>query len=111
LDFKLTLLTYIIPGLASVLAIPMVLGLVPPNRYYGFRTPKTLSSTNVWYKANRICGYCLALAGIAAICHNLLFLHDHSNLSSNSQQFFLAVSDGVLLLLGVAVSAFYVRKL
>jgi SdpI/YfhL protein family len=111
LDFKLTLLTYIIPGLASVLAIPMVLGLVPPNRYYGFRTPKTLGSADVWYKANRICGYCLALAGIAAICHNLVFLHDHPDWSPNSQQFVLAVSSGVLLLLGIAVSAYYVRKL
>lgn len=111
MDLRLTLLTYIIPGLASVLAIPLAVGLVPPNRYYGFRTPKTLASANVWYKANRICGYCLALAGIAAVCHNLFFLHDHPDWSSNTQQFFLAVSNGILLLLGVAVSAFYVRKL
>ena len=111
MDFKITLLTYIIPGFASVLAIPMALGLIPPNRYYGFRTTRTLASTDLWYKGNRICGYCLFLAGIAAIGHNLFFLHDHPDWSSNAKQFFMAVSNGVLLLMGVAVSAYYVRKL
>ena len=37
-------------------AVPLVAGLVPPNLLYGFRTPTTLESTDVWYAANRLMG-------------------------------------------------------
>jgi uncharacterized membrane protein len=45
-----------------VLCIPLVLKLVPPNRLYGFRTRKTLSSPEIWYPANVFAGYALMLA-------------------------------------------------
>jgi uncharacterized membrane protein len=111
MDFKLVLLAYILPGLAAVLGIPMALGMVPPNRYYGYRTAKTLASPGLWYKANRIAGWCLAIAGILAVCHNTLFLHDHADWPSTTQQFFLAISSAVLLLLGLFVASRYIRKL
>jgi uncharacterized membrane protein len=38
------------------------LKLVPPNRLYGFRTRKTLSSPDIWYPANVFSGYALMLA-------------------------------------------------
>ena len=44
MDFKLVLLAYILPGLATVLGLPMALRMVPPNRFYGYRTAKTLES-------------------------------------------------------------------
>jgi hypothetical protein len=111
MDFKLALIAYIIPGLAVVFGIPMALGLVPPNRFYGYRTRKTLSSVEIWYRANRVSGWCMAIAGIAALCHNALFRHDHADLPSTTQQLFMTLSTGVLLLLGLVVSAFYVRRL
>jgi uncharacterized membrane protein len=45
-----------------ILCIPLVLKLVPPNRLYGFRTRKTLSSPEIWYPANVFAGYALMLA-------------------------------------------------
>jgi uncharacterized membrane protein len=51
------------PILIMILSIPMIFGLVPPNRLYGFRTPKTLSSDQVWYPANRAAGIALLVAG------------------------------------------------
>ena len=45
-----------------VLCIPLVLRLVPPNRLYGFRTRKTLSSPEIWYRANVFSGYALMIA-------------------------------------------------
>ena len=33
-----------VPLLILLLSVPMILGKVPPNGVYGFRTPKTLSS-------------------------------------------------------------------
>ena len=41
----------------AVLALPLVLGLVPPNRYYGLRTAATLGSSTVWIRANRAAGW------------------------------------------------------
>lgn len=56
---------WVIPTALIVLAIPLMLGMVPPNSLYGFRTPKTLSSPQIWYPANRISGIYFALAGVA----------------------------------------------
>jgi hypothetical protein len=53
----------------------------------------------------------LAIAGIAALCHNALFRYDHADLPSAAQQLFMTISTGALLVLGLVVSAFYVRKL
>lgn len=47
-------------GLAGLLfiaiGIPLALKRVPPNRWYGFRTAKTLSNQTIWYAANRVVG-------------------------------------------------------
>lgn len=47
------------------LGIPLILEKVPPNRWYGLRVAKTLSSERIWYPANRVAGYDLMWAGIA----------------------------------------------
>jgi len=31
-----------------VVAIPLILKIVPPNRFYGFRTARTLSNRELW---------------------------------------------------------------
>jgi hypothetical protein len=44
---------FLVPSIMlTVLAIPLVLGLVPPNRGYGIRTTKTLSDRDIWRRAN-----------------------------------------------------------
>jgi hypothetical protein len=45
------------------LSIPLIQNRVPPNRYYGFRTAKTLSDPKIWYEVNHIQGNDLFLAG------------------------------------------------
>ncbi|MFZ2634525.1 MAG: SdpI family protein [Desulfosalsimonadaceae bacterium] len=40
--------------LLFVLAVPLLLGLIPRNRFYGVRTLKTLSDDDVWYRVNRL---------------------------------------------------------
>jgi uncharacterized membrane protein len=59
------LVTAFIPLLIVLLSIPLILQRVPRNPIYGFRTPYTLSSDVVWYRANRICGVALTIAGTA----------------------------------------------
>ena len=43
----------LVVGLLIVgLSIPLIRRRVKPNRLYGFRTPKTMSSEQIWYEAN-----------------------------------------------------------
>ena len=111
MDVKLALAAYILPGLAVVLGFPMALRLIPPNRFYRYRTRKTLSSADIWYPANHVAGWSLAIAGIVALGHNILFRHDHAGLSSTTQQLFMTAATALLILLALAFSALYVRKL
>ena len=46
-----------------ILSVPVILKMVKPNHWYGFRTPKTLSNEAIWYKANYVFGWDLAGAG------------------------------------------------
>jgi hypothetical protein len=61
---SLNLVTVIAPLAIIALAIPLILEKVPRNRYYGFRTPFTMSSDPIWYRANKIAGITLVAAGI-----------------------------------------------
>ena len=58
-------LLYSLVGLLFVgIGIPMALRCVPPNSWYGFRTPKTFSDVSIWYEANRVGGIDLIVGGI-----------------------------------------------
>jgi len=63
---------YAFMGILLILAsVPMIIGTVPPNRWYGFRTPRTQSDPKVWYPANRIAGQYLAFAGLLIVLATL----------------------------------------
>lgn len=111
MDVKLALAAYMLPGLAIVFGVPMALGLVPPNRLYGYRTRKTLSSEAVWYRANRAAGWSLVLCGIAALGHNILLQHNHPDWPSATKQLFMTISAALLMFAGLIFSSLYVRKL
>lgn len=54
---------FAIPALAFfVLAIPLALGLIPRNRYFGVRTARTLSDDGAWYRTNRVAGVAVMVA-------------------------------------------------
>ncbi len=60
-----------VPLLVLLLSVPLILGKMPPNGAYGFRTPKTVSSPDVWYPANRVAGWLMLGAMVVAIGFNL----------------------------------------
>ena len=68
---KLAVIAYVVPLVVVASSIPMILGKVPPNWIYGFRTPRTLSSPEVWYPANRVAGWFMVVAAVVSICFNL----------------------------------------
>jgi hypothetical protein len=43
-------------------AIPLTLGMIPRNRFYGFRTKRTLADDAVWYRVNRVAGFGITIA-------------------------------------------------
>jgi SdpI/YhfL family protein len=50
-----------------VASIPMMLGWIPPNRFYGFRIPATLGSKAVWYAVNARFGRHIFVLGLAMV--------------------------------------------
>jgi uncharacterized membrane protein len=54
--------------LLLIVALPLVLGVIPRNRLYGFRTKKTLADDAVWYPVNRFAGVAILIAsGVYAL--------------------------------------------
>jgi len=49
-------------GIIAAASIPLILRRVGPNFIYGFRTPRTLSSPEIWYPANAFAGWALLIA-------------------------------------------------
>jgi len=59
---------FVIPSFILLLiSVPLVLGRIPRNRFYGVRTRKTLSDERVWLAVNR-------LAGRLVIASSLIYL-------------------------------------
>jgi hypothetical protein len=63
----IALITILLPIVNILISLPLCLRLVPSNRFYGFRTRKTLSSPEIWYEANYKGGVGLIVASIIAL--------------------------------------------
>jgi uncharacterized membrane protein len=64
---------YLFEGLLLMLiSRPMINRRIKPNRLYGFRTPKTLSSPAIWYPANEYSGRRLFSTGLIVTVSSLL---------------------------------------
>lgn len=78
-----------------VLSIPMILGKVPPNPIYGFRTRKTLSDPEIWYDVNEFAGKLMFVwGGVMAVAAIVLDRIDGMSIDSYSYAF-LAVVLGI----------------
>lgn len=95
-------LTFLFEGaLFALVSLPLIRGRVPRNPLYGFRTPKTLSSDDIWYPANRYAGRALFRAGLATLAGSLVLLPFAARLSVDAVAYVgLALT---LLPLGVAL--------
>jgi hypothetical protein len=75
MSVTVTSLSFGLAGLFFIgLSIPLMQGRVPPNRYYGFRTAKTLSDPRIWYEVNRISGNDLFLGGVVVAISSIIML-------------------------------------
>ena len=73
-DKTLVIVNLAIPLLIIALSIPLVYSKVPPNGWYGFRTPKTLSSDSMWYRTNRIGGQYFIVAALFQLAAVLIVI-------------------------------------
>lgn len=94
------------PGLLFVLGIPLALKLVPPNRFYGFRTATTFSSLEAWYQINFATGLALMAAGVMGAVSVLLLNYEIIALKPDIRYFvgiMLTALATLLFLLPVAI--------
>jgi uncharacterized membrane protein len=102
------MVTLIVPLTVIVLAVPMILEKIPRNPIYGFRTKYTMSSDEVWYRANRIAGVAMLVAGtvwliLGAVLPNLMA-------STASANRLIVWSGSAILILAIAVSFWLTYK-
>lgn len=50
-------------GVLVLLGVPLYFRWIRPNRFYGFRTPRTLAYPEIWYPVNRVMGGWLTVTG------------------------------------------------
>jgi uncharacterized membrane protein len=102
---------YVIFGLLMVaLAIPLLLDKVPPNPWYGFRVPSTLSDPVVWYKANRYMARWLLLTGVITTVGAFLLFHV-PGLTVDTYAWLALTVFGVPFLITIVTGFRYLRKL
>ena len=105
------LIGYVVPLLILALSIPMILDKVPPNGAYGFRTPKTLESEEVWYPANRAAGWFMLAAAVLSIGFNLVLWWTFPEWSLNRTVLWMTGGNMVLLSMGFLASFIYLGRL
>ena len=105
---------FLVEGLLMMLlARPMIKRRIKPNRFYGFRTPKTLSSPAVWYPANEFSGRRLFSAGAVITLFSLL-LAPLNLFGTGGVIFYTTSMVGIFLvsLFGAVIASFrYLKRL
>jgi uncharacterized membrane protein len=103
-------LLFALIGLMFVgMSIPLIKGRVAPNRFYGYRTAKTLSDPKIWYEVNRLSGADLFLAGVLITVSSLAMLVLGQQLAPRVVAFTL-LTVMVLALLGVTVHGWIIIR-
>lgn len=99
----------ILGGLILVVSIPMLFGLIPPNKWYGIRVPAAFESRENWYRINRFGAAVFAILGvILSVTGTLMMLSNWE--PTVAQGILLLVSPlFVVQILGVVI-AIYCRR-
>jgi uncharacterized membrane protein len=87
------------------ISLPMMYDKVPPNGFYGFRTPRTMSDPNVWYPANRVAGRNLAVAGAIVSTTALVVFAMHKSIPPRTAALTLLIVS-MASLIGAVVHSF-----
>ena len=92
-------------------SLPLVLGVVPKNRWYGIRTVKTMKDDRVWYSANRFGGWTFIVSGIIYLGTAGLFHYNKSAPNNFSIWAIHLAAFGLPLAVSVFLTLRHIRKL
>ena len=95
----------LIGGLCIALGIPLALGKIKPNSFYGFRIGKTLNDESVWYKVNEFTGRAFIGSGVATIALVLVVFWLGNMFSLGTVALQLLAAATILVPIAVAVIA------
>ncbi len=103
---------FAIPAVLLFLAaIPLALGLIPRNRFYGFRIRKALADDRVWYSINRFAGAAIILASLVYAAVAIMWPYSKSA-SDNFDIWLIHLAGFALpLLIGLVLAGLYARRL
>jgi hypothetical protein len=66
-DRTVAMLNVAMAVLFAAMSYPLLVGMVPRNKHFGFRTSKSMASDEAWNQANRLAGRCVLVgAGLIA---------------------------------------------
>jgi hypothetical protein len=103
---------FAIPALLLFLvAVPLVAGLIPRNRLYGFRTKKTLSDEGIWYRVNRLAGLAVMIASGVYGMVAAGWPYDRAATDNFSTWLLHLAAFAVPLVVGLGVSGWYAKGL
>lgn len=94
-----------------VLSMPLALDMIPRNRFYGIRTPKTMSNDSLWYAGNSFGG----VAIMAATCTYITFAF--YAVFNQGKHTFLEIKEVHMLFLfipltiALVITHFYIKRL
>jgi len=94
-----------------LMAVPLALGIIPRNRFYGFRTRKTLADDHAWYPVNRFAGVAIMLASLVYAVVAITWPYSKAA-SDNFESWLIHLVGFVLpLLIGLASTFSYSKRL
>jgi uncharacterized membrane protein len=93
-------------ALLVVVGVPLALRKVPPNKWYGLRTRRTLSDERAWYDVNRIAAQGMVIVGVVLTVASLVLFLLAEELSEMTRLTVLAV----VVLVAVAGLGAYILK-
>lgn len=64
---------YVPTAIIAAISLPLAFKLVPPNRFYGIRTARSMSDEDIWYRTNCFGGFMLLAA--AAVASYIFYSH------------------------------------
>jgi serine/threonine protein kinase len=109
--FVLALRLHLVPALVIGASIPLVMRLVPPNRWYGVRTPKTFSSLDMWYRVNQVVGWWMIAGALVVICFSLVLWKLHPDWPASKLNYWTNIAMAISIVLISAASLLYVKRL
>lgn len=100
-----TIFLLILLFVVGVAAVPLMLGVVPENPYYGWPARRSSSKPELWKRVNMVFGRAVVVA--AALAALAIMLYNGTWLRSGFAQLFVVI---VFLAGALAFTFWYVRK-